>query len=159
MAHMRQINVKEHHQASGRRTRFNCRNKMCTDRGRQLVVGLGGWFKMPLLDMTRRIQKYSERQTSTLVHWRGAWICNITAKIQESEQRCEVRYDVTTSQTRVQVDVRRNELMTYIELGKKLGVPGVRKRIITFNLCQGVHTSQSWIFGRSQNFFVCAYPH
>ena len=55
--------------------------------------------------------------------------------LRSSKYRCEGHCDVTTSQMRVQVDVQSNDVMTYTEQGKLLGVPDVSKRIIPFNLC------------------------
>ena len=55
MAHMRQSGTQEHHQETGRRPQFHLRKQICAERGRQILVGLGGCIHMQILDTNRRI--------------------------------------------------------------------------------------------------------
>ena len=55
MAHRRKIDTKEHFQEPGRRPQFYRHKRACTERDRQIMVGLGDGVQMPLLDTERRI--------------------------------------------------------------------------------------------------------
>ena len=91
MVHRRQSCIQYHLQEPGRRPKFLRQKQICKQRGINIVMGLGGWIQMSLLDMERIIYRAGERQTETLIHCRGAQLCNITAKRQVPENYGQVK--------------------------------------------------------------------
>ena len=68
MLHRRKSGIQEHHQSPGSRTGFHRRKLLLIERGIDILVWLGGWIQMALLEMAKRVYNYGERLTSTLVH-------------------------------------------------------------------------------------------